>query len=750
MSQPGADAPLHAVPRGRAPEPDDDDLDLGQLIGTLYDGRWLIAAAALVLSALGLFYAFTATPVYRADALVQVEEKGAGLDDLKDLTAMFTGEAPAETEVEILRSRSIVATVVDELRLDVIAEPRYFPLVGRAIARHHKQLQLASPVLGLSRFAWGGERIQVKRLKLPKLLEDEKLKLVAGEGGAYELFGPDGELLLKGQVGKLAASSVEQVAGDGSAEVEAFISELVARPGTEFRLVKKPWAEAVEDFQEDLRVSEKTKNTGIIELALEGKSEEQITTALDHVMAVYVKQNVDRKSETAEKTLEFINSQLPLLKSNLDTAEANLNAYRSKRGTVDLNLEAQAIVDQTVESEKQLTALELQRAELRQRFTDSHPALVALKKQIEQLRGQQAKVNDRIKGMPEAELQSVRLLRDVKVANELYLLLQNKAQELNVVKSGTIGNVRVLDHASIQSKPVSPKKVLILAGSLFVGLAFGVALTFLRKALRQGVEDPELLEQTLGISVYASLPHSPRQEELVRAQQRGATDVKPLAVVEPSDLAIESLRSLRTSLQFALAEGDNNTIVIGGPRPGVGKSFVSVNLAHVLADAGRRVLLVDADMRKGLLHRYFGGSRDSGLSELIRGAVNMATAVRSTPTPNVSFLPTGTLPPNPSELLASERFKDLLGRLQADFDVVLIDAPPILAVTDAAILARFAGVNLMVIRSGLHPMRELTAAVSRMEQNGTRPQGFVFNDVPVRPEGYGLGRYGYHYQYEYR
>lgn len=736
-----------------APAPmDDEEIDLREYLATIIDAKWLILGITAVCVVAGVAYAFLATPIYRADALIQVESTLGAMADLKELSSILGAETPAEGEIEIIRSRSVISAVFDDQKLDILAEPRTFPIIGGAIARSYTAVtQVADPLLGMRRFAWGGERIKVERFNVSKELENKRFKLRAGENGTYELIGPSGDSILKGEVGKRAGTYPEGATPQlDTPYAELFVSALFAAPGTEFRLMKLPRTKAMEDFQELLKVEEKGKDTGIIEMTLDLPDAKKSADVLNAVAERYVRQNVERKSEEAGKTLDFVTAQLPELKANLEAAEVKLNEYRAKKGSVDLTLESQAVINKELELKRQVTELELKRAELRERFTDNHPAIVAVRKQLDQLQLRQAELDKETKQLPEEQLSSVRLMRDVSVANELYLMLQNKAQELRVVKSGTIGNVRVLDLAVVPDEPVKPKKLVFGLGSLVFGLAMGVVAAFTRKALNPGISDPDALEETFGLPVYATVPHSEKQASFVKAFERNKKNgLKVLANVDPNDLAIESLRSLRTSLQFALADAPNNIILVAGPRPSIGKSFLSVNLAHVLADAGKRVLLVDGDMRKGHLQSYFGGERPSGLSELLTGAVADEAAIRTTASPNLFFLTTGTLPPNPSELLLGERFRAFLSRASQRFDLVLVDGPPVLAVTDAAIIGRSAGLTLCVLRAGLHPARELSLALSRFRQNGVNPRGFVFNDLSVRSSAYAYGKYGYHYQYAY-
>jgi tyrosine-protein kinase Etk/Wzc len=315
------------------------------------------------------------------------------------------------------------------------------------------------------------------------------------------------------------------------------------------------------------------------------------------------------------------------------------------------------------------------------------------------------------------------------------------------VKSGTIGNVRILDTAVRARRPVRPDPLPALAAALAAGLALGIGLAFLRRALARGLEDPEAIERATGLSVYASIPHSDAQTGLARSQRRGAPGGSPLlARHDPSDLAVEAVRGLRTSVAFALAEADNNLVALGGPSPGVGKSFVAANLAQVLAESGTRVLLVDADLRKGRLHELLGGGGEPGLSDMIAAGEALPGAVRQTPQAGLDFLPRGRTAPNPSELLASERFRKVMDWASRSYDVVVVDTAPILAVTDGALVSRHCGVNLLVLRAGRHPVREIGAAMKAYVQGGVRLHAVVLNGAhPSR-----AGGHGYHYQYSYR
>ena len=735
-----ADPTIHSVPPVPPAEPDGDDVSLRDYLTTILVNRWLIAGITTAALVVGILYIEFAAPTFRTDVLVQVEEKKKAIAGLDALSDMFPTESPADTEIEILRSRSVVGAVVEGLHLDIEATPRWLPIVGGGFARGHKGKGLASAPIGLSRFAWGGERIEVDRLTVAPELVNKKLTLVAGEGGAYQLLGPDGEPLVRGEVGKAAASSE-------AGEAELFVSELRARAGTEFRVAKRPVQLVVARLQKELVIAEKGKKTGIIRVELSDSDVPRLVRILDTLSDVYLRQNVERKSAEAEKTLEFVNAQLPEVQQRLQQAELTLHDYKAKHQTVDLSLETKAALDESVQLEKALSELRVQKAEMEQRFTESHPVLAAINKKLAEMEAQKAALAARFKGLPATELDSVRLLRDAKVAQELYVVLLNKAQELKVAKNGTIGNVRILDRAVRPLKPVSPDPIQTTGLALVLGLVLGVVAAFVRRSLDQGVEDPDQIEAITTLPVLASVPRSAAQQQLAKSTRRGAPQ-GVLAVREPGDLAVESLRSLRTALQFTVMDAPSKIIAVGGPAPGIGKSFVTSNLAHILAEGGARVLLVDADLRNGSLHRAHGFERGPGLSEVIAGQARFEDVVHRGIAPTVDLLTQGAIPPNASALLVSARFRDLLQRLAKEYELVVIDTPPILAVTDAAIIGRLCAATLLVLRAGQHPMREITTAVKRFAQGGVQPTGVVFNDV-TRIAGKAYG-YGYHYQYEYR
>jgi len=727
----------------RSPTKDDtDEIDLRQLLGTLVDHKWWILGITGVFFGIAVAYALLATPIYRADAIVQVEAKVPSLPGLSDVSQSLGmgGSAEATTEIALITSRAVVGSAVKALGLDVDVEPNRFPVIGGYFARNAEQSEpdaLSDVRFGLSRYGWGGEKLDVFQLEVPRHLVAQPLTLIVGEKGGYELLDNSGNHLLKGSVGLVAT-------GHG---VKMQVSEIRAHTGMRFEVTRSRHLTAVSELQDKISVVESGKDSGILTLAYENSNPELARSFLQQVAQAYVRQNVERNSAEASAQLAFVKEQLPNVRNQVDTAQKSLSAYQMRANSVDLTLQTKGLLDQEVAVETSIQQLRLQQAEMDRKFTRDHPAYQALMRQIGELEGRKNGFRGQVKQLPEAQQELLRLTRDLQVSNEMYTGMLNQAQQLDVARAGTVGNVRIVDVAEVDvTTPVKPRKTLIVLAGMVLGGFLSVAFVLLKQLLNRGVEDPSQIEE-LGLPVYASIPVSVQQQsDSVRGKFRADGRLHLLAVKDPADLAIEAVRSLRTSLHFARLEAKNNIVLISGASPNAGKTFVSSNLAAVIAQSGQRVLIIDADMRKGTLHKALGATQKPGLSDHLIGKVAREDVIRQLPgLENLSFITRGDVPPNPSELLMHSNFTEMVESLAPMYDLVIIDTPPILAVTDAAIIAHHAGTCLMVARFGLNQAKELALAKRRFEQNGIRIRGAIFNAVERRSTGY----YSYGY-YEYK
>ncbi len=733
------------VTKSHEHDDEDDEIDLMGLLGTLLDHKWLIAGVTGVFMAAGVAYALLATPVYQANALIQVEAKKNDMLGFSDIGSMLGKESPSATEIELIKSRKNIGAAVDNLQLDIEVQPSYFPLIGEFFARRFKpdpEQSLASPLLGMNSYAWGGEQLKIEKLVLPAELLGKELTLVSGKENSFILLDKDNNLLVEGQVGK----------GYDKNGLELQVETLRANPGTTFSVVRNPRLTTILNYQKVLDVVERGKESGMIGVALESTDPATAIQTLNEISRLYVQQNIERTSAEAAQSLGFLKDQLPQVRKDLEKAENALNQFQIRSKSIDISLEAKAILDQIVALDTSISTLKLQQAEMDRKFTPQHPAYRALMGQLAELTSKQQRLAKQVEGLPSTQQELLSLTRDVKVSTEIYTQLLNKSQELDVMRAGTVGNVRLIDTADVDLRtPVKPKKTLIVLIATLLGALLAIGYVLFRKALNRGVQNPDDIEK-LGLPVYASIPFSSLQkvEDDKSTGGRGTRTTPLLATSHPTDLAIEGLRSLRTSLHFAMLEADNNRLMISGPSPKVGKSFVSANLAAVIAQSGQRVLLVDVDMRKGYIHKMFGIPVENGLSDLLAKRCDLSTATHTTDVENLFVIGRGQIPPNPSELLMHKNFTEFLDQVSAEYDLVILDTPPFLAVTDAAIVGRQSGTNLIVTRFELNPAREVELTMRRFAQNGIDLKGAIFNGVEKRASAkYGYGAYGY-YNYEYK
>jgi len=721
---------------------------LGDFIAPILDAKYSVFSITLFFLLLGVSKNYLDTPIYRTDAMVRIEEQQSSLNPMMEsVQPLMENKSTALAEIEVIKSRKVVGDTVRNLNLQVAVTPNYFPVVGAAIARNfarkHKKGEISSPLFSLDEYAWGGEALQVDNFSVPDSLFNITFILVAGENGKFSIINADGQPFIDGEVGVTLKKAIE----DEQKPFNLLVSSLKARPGTKFFITRRSMSYAIEDLQASLNVIEKVKSTGILYFTLESDSPKLAVKILNELTKIYEQQNVDQKSQEAQNSLDFLDKQLPQIKAQLEIATDALNEYRIRAGSIDLSEESKNILAGMIEIKTQLLLLQEKREELRQNYTESHPKVKAIDTQISRLQTAIDSIDKKIEGVPETQQVILRLSRDVEVNAQLYVTLLNNAETLKITKAGTVGNARIIDVAVPPTRAVRPNKPLVLAISIFIGLFVGITLTLIRKAMHQGVEDPDQIEKYLNIPIYATIPHSENQHALSQNLKRGKVEGNTkgiLALENKDDLAIESLRSLRTTIHFALLEAHNNIIMITGPSPGVGKSFISMNLAVVLADSGKKILLIDGDLRKGVLHKNIGVERNNGLSDIISNTIEWTQAIHHIPDHTIDLITSGSLPPNPSELLMHERFESLLDMLSKEYDQIIIDSPPILAVTDSGIIGRIASATLMVVKAGRHPMRELDQCARRLAQAGVTIKGAVFNDMSPRSSRYGYG-YGYGY-----
>lgn len=714
----------------------DDSIDLKQLFFMLLR-QWKIIVACVVLALLlALLYLRITSPTYAVNGLIQVEDsKNMSTALLGDVANLMEVQSPAQTEVELIKSRYVLSKVIKNLNLDISLQNLDDTFSNR-LFKHTQYQTMHSPsqvVLSSSQ----GLELHISQLKVPAYLLNQPLKLHFADNENYQLALPTGEMV-KGRVGQPLSKMVS------GGLLQLTISKTLGVAASNFNIRQIDLQTMVDRINSQLSAAEKGKLTGIIALNYNGNDKLLITDTLNEILSVYLEQNLTRKSAESQNTLAFLDKQLPELKAQLETSENRFNQFREKNDTIDVNKESELLLTQNVDLETRRIELEQKRAELGAKYTSDFPLMKQITDQLATIAERTKELNQRLNRLPEIQRQYLQLYRDVQINTELYTSLLNSYQQLKVAKAGQIGNAHVVDPAILPLKPVQPKPLMVLILSIFLGGFVGVLLALLRNMLSSGVKDAENIEAQTSLPVYATLAHSPILDKFRSVRSK---NLPLLALEDHEDLTLESLRSLRTVLYFAQKNAKNNVVLITGPAPEIGKSFICANLATILAQTGKIVLLIDADMRRGHMHKYFDANPVNGLADYLAGDITAAQdIIQDTAIKGLSFISKGKTPANPSELLLNPAFENFLKEASEHYDHVIIDSPPLLAVTDGIIISKYTGLNLLVARYGKTPIKEIKLCMSRLQHSGQNVHGLVLNDVPQGA----LENEGYSYTYKYR
>ena len=713
----------------------EDTIDLKELFFSLI-AQWKLIALCIILSLIcALLYLRTTPNTYAVDALVQVEDsKGTSAALLGDLSGMINQKSPAQAEIEILKSRLVLGEVINHLNLNIRISGTEDSFWNRLMAKHEYDTTYSEKSV---LFQDNRNSFNIRQFDIPQYFQNKNLILSFKEG-KYSLTDEKTEqVVFSAPLNQISQSSSEY----GLWKVGVFSQDSF---DATYNIRKQSLPAAMQSLTSNYSVAEKGKMTGVLGLNYQGEDKQHITQVLNAILAAYSQQNIERRSAETAQTLKFLENQLPELKQQLDVAEREFNRFRQQANTVDVTKESELYLTQSITLETQKIQLEQQVAEASSKYMDEHPMMQQMNAQLAAINKKIAELDGTLKRLPELQRQYLQLFREVEVKQQLYTGLLNSYQQLRIAKAGEIGNVRIVDTAVEPIQPIKPKKLQILILSIFLGGFLGTLLALLRNMMRSGIKDAAQIENELDLPVYATVPRSLIQESRNNLLKK-KKNIPILAVKDGGDIAIESLRSMRTAIHFALMNASNNVIALSGPAPEIGKSFITVNLATILAQGGKRVLVIDGDMRRGYLHKYFNAELSPGLAELLNLQNSYEDIVQNSTVENLFFVTRGKSPVNPSELLSTDKFKAFLDQASAHFDHILIDTPPVLAVTDGIIIAQYAGVNLLIARHGKTQIKELEITVNRFEQANVKVNGVILNDVQKGA----AGSYGYNYAYAY-
>ena len=689
-----------------------EETDLFDLLKDLAK-NWKIMIPCLIISGIvGAFIAMWIRPVYKVDALLQIESKSnksVGL--MGDLGNLFASTSPAATEIELINSRQIIGETVEKMRLQYTATP-----INKMDRLLHREGRME-----LNNF-------EVPWDKIPSEEDTDKPWIAETiDSTTYDVYDHNNKKVLSGKVGQ-----TYRVPYAGDTLVFGVFS-MDATAGQKFELEKLERLDAIAKFKRAFEVKEKGKKTGILEFSYKDIYPDRATKILNEIATFYLRQNVEQRNAEAQKTLEFLEKQLPEVKAQMDSSLLKFNTYRNKVGSIDINAETRLVLEKRTRLQQSLLELQQKKKSAIRLFQPEHPTVKTLEEQEAALKRELAANSNETKKLPTTQQEVLKLTNEVDMSKIMYTTMLNNIQQLKLVSAGEVGSVRIIDFAEEVSKPVKPKKGMIVCVALFIGLLLGIAIFSIKSKLSNGVRDASFIERETGFSVYAKVP---------KGNPNGTKGIRPLAVVEPDDVAVESLRALRSSLEFSMEEGCRPIIGVSGLIPGVGKSFISVNLAALYAGLGKKVLLIDADLRKGRLHKEFGIKRGKGLSQILLGETSAESVIQPTEVENLFIMQCGIVPPNPSELLGSKHYTSMIEELEKQYDLIIIDTPPIMLVTDAALACRIASQIVMVIEYNRHSIDAIKDGMAQLlKGNSHAHASFVINKYE---HGHNDG-YGYKY-----
>lgn len=782
MNMPNLNPPLPRVAVA-----DDMQPNVRDVVRVLRGHPWPLLWITLGITLLAVIYAFLATPIYSADVLIRIDPLEPNAFGLAQEQWAGPPQQPStDAEMAIMQSRAVIDPVLQHYQFSQKVRPHGFPILSRISAWFAKPGHpiKITPWLGLDSYAWGGEQIEIPTLTVPVQLEDKKMELIALGDGRYRLRDQDGHVLLDGMVGQLV-----QAGG-----VSIRVSKLVARPQTRFDVTGYNEMSAVKLFQRALKVSDDANDAGVVRITFDDSSPEVAMGVANGIAQNYLANSIESRQANDSRTLAFIQHELPRLRSELQQAEADLAHFESSSGSMAPATEAQSYLQGEIDFQRQIALLQIQRTQLLARFMPDSPEVHNVDQQLAQLNAYKNAFESHFSSMPESERENADLTRRARVAESVYTAMVSKAEELSVRRAGTAATAHVVDAAVSPALPVKPNRPLVIGGGLAVGLLLAVIYVYVRYQVFGGVTDPMFIERYFSVPVFATLNFSRNQAQLERSHTAdwrlseddltwrdnrqivepglrlgGSTHLelaKPIGLAPPSlnappgahrlltrsfpyDLSIESLRTVRTALRIEMTHMSSKVVALTGPTVATGKSFVTANLGVLLAEIGMRVLLIDADMRYGRLASFFRQNNATGLADVLRGDVPVHSAIRRVGIENLSLLTCGVYPSNPSELLMQGSFKQLLNAMEQQFDVILVDTPPFLPVTDATVVAYQAGLTLLVLRAGMQNRQEIEDTVRGLDRTGARLVGAIFNGMPPHLSGHRhysdelIARYGY-------
>ncbi len=725
-------------------EHNEEEIDLRDYLRVLRKRKWTILAVFALIVLTVTIYSFSATPIYESSTRLIIEKENPNVMSIDEVMAVdASGTDYYQTQYKIIESRTVARNVVEKLQLEDTQEFNPDP-ADDFLSRWKRTVQ---------------ETVNGWKESLTSLLRtrENEPPVEALEGDAKVLDQFAGRLT----VDPIRNSRLVDIRFQAKDPLLATqIANTIARVYIEKNLETK--LEAVQDAVSWLheRIEDERQKVETAEQALLRYKEKH---------GIITDFSSDTEQITAQK-LAKLNEQLVDAESQRVEAETRYRQAKALEGNPDMLDSVSEVVNSELIREIKKMEVELFKrlSELSEKYGQKHPRIIAIKSELDTLENRKRQEINRIVSSLRNEYQvalarerSLRaalgrqkqesldlnqkaveytvLRRQAESARQMYDLLINRFKETQLSEDMKTSNIRIVDKAETPRFPVKPRKKLNVLLAMVVGLFLGVGLAFFFEYLDNTVKLPDDVKRYLGVPYLGPVP--------VMSHEAGDDypDAAPELVTLHASKATssEAYRGIRTSILFSSADHPPQTILTTSAGPQEGKTLSITNLAVTMAQSGNRVILLDCDMRKPRVHNLFGIPRDRGMSNILVGESNVKEAIMESGVPNLDVIPCGPIPPNPSEILGSKRMAKLLEVLRPTYQHILIDSPPITAVTDAVVLSKYADGVIVVVRAAETPREIVQNGIGQLKTVGAHILGVILNGVSMGKEGY------YYYQYYY-
>jgi len=732
----------------------DKQINLQDYLRVILKHRWTILTVFAVIFVSVTIFTFTATPIYRATARLIIEKDDPKVVSIQEVMSVdSSGLDYYQTQYKIIESRSVAREVIRRLKLNENEE--FVPKPKDTFLANIRQ-SIADGV------TFVGSLLKTEKPQKPTdpkaEIEDESPLVTAFIGRV--------------KVAPIRNSRLVDIGFEAKdPALSAKIANTLSRSYIDLNLETK--LKATQDAMAWLnsRIEDERKKVDQAEQALLRYKEKH------NIITDFSK---DVETVTAQK-LAALNSQV------IDAEVRRVEAETRYRQAVELERTPEMLdsIPEVLNNElvRQIKTMEVElqkkQSELSKKYGANHPQLVAIRNEQETLQARKAEevkrvVNSLFNGfkVAQAREQSLKaslnrqkgesftlnekaidysvLKREAESTKEMYDLVIKRFKETSMTENIRTGNIRVVDVAEIPRSPISPKKTQNMLLGLIVGLALGIGLAFFLEYLDNTVKTPDDIKERLKIPYLGPVPllAMAAPDNLVgKPGNPGTRERKPeedlIVINSPKSTASESYRGLRTSILFSAADAPPRTILVTSAAPFEGKTITSANIAVAMAQAGNKILLIDCDMRRPRMHRVFNVPRDRGLSNILAGTCGIDDAIIHTTIPGVDIIPSGPVPPNPSEMLGSQSMFKIIEILRGQYDRIIIDSPPITAVTDSVIISRWVDGVLLVVRVGETHREIIKNGIGLLQSANAHILGAILNGVDMGRDSY------YYYQYYY-